>query len=71
MHISDLSKDLQRFLLAHWMEKEINAHLQDPEYFFEHVVGPRLEYLRRKGDDVPRVRLQKTSSGEFRALLVP
>jgi hypothetical protein len=72
MHISDLAKDLRRLLLSHWSEEEINSLLfENPEYFFDHVVNPRLDYLRRLGKDAPRVRLQKTPTGELKALLLP
>ncbi len=72
MHLSELTKDLRRLLLSHWTEKEINELLfQDAEYFFDQVVTPRLDYLRRLGKDIPRVRLQKSATGEFRALLLP
>lgn len=71
MHLTDLTKDLRRLLLTHWSESEINDLLLDPEYFFDHVVNPRLEYLRRSGEYAPRVRLIKTPAGETRALLLP
>ncbi len=72
MHLTDLSKDLRRLLLSHWAEKEINELLfQNAEYFFDQVVNPRLDYLRRSGQDVPRVRLQKTPEGNYKALLLP
>ncbi len=71
MHITDLTKDLRRLLLDHWTEDEINSRLLDPEYFFDQVVNPRLDYLRRSGADVPRVRLQRSATGELRALLMP
>ena len=72
MQLNDLTKDLQRLLLAHWNEKEIQTGLlDDPEYFFDHVVSPRLDYLRRQGEEAPRVRLQKSPAGELRVLLLP
>lgn len=71
MHITDLPKDLRRLLLTHWVENEINSLLQDPEYFFDQVVNPRLDYMRRTGAEVPRVRLQRSPTGEFRAILLP
>lgn len=71
MQLSDLSKDVRRLLLAHWSEPEINARLSDPEYFFDQLVNPRLDYLRRQGEDLPRLRLQKTPLGEFRVVLLP
>ncbi len=72
MHITDLSKDLRRLLLSHWSEQEINTLMfDDAEYFFDQVVNPRLDYLRRSGQDAPRVRLQKTPTGEFKAILLP
>lgn len=70
MEMSDLNKDLRRLLLRHWTAKELESRLQDPEYFFDQVVTPHLEYLRRSGEDVPRVRLQKTPAGELRVLLL-
>lgn len=72
MHLTDLPKDLRRLLLSHWSEKEVNELLfQDAEYFFDQVVNPRLDYIRRSGQEAPRVRLQKTPTGEFKALLLP
>lgn len=71
MDLTDLSKDLRRLLLAHWTERELKESLADPDYFFDQVVTPRLEYLRRQGEDVPRVRLSRTPTGERRVLLLP
>ena len=71
MELTDLSKDLQRLLLEHWTRAELRDLLQEPEYFFDQVVNPRMDYLRRNGQDAPRVRLQRTASGEPRALLLP
>ncbi len=71
MDLSDLSKDVRRLLLDHWTKEEINARLEDPEYFFYQVVSPRLDYLRRNGEAVPRLRLQRTPAGELRVLLLP
>lgn len=70
MDLTDLSKDLQRLLLNHWTASEINERLKDPEYFFDQVVTPYLDYLRRLGEEAPRVRLQKTPTGEFRVLMM-
>lgn len=70
MELTDLSKDVRRFLLTHWTKPEIDHHLKTPEYFFEHLVAPRLEYLRRQGEETPRLRLQKLPSGELRVLLL-
>lgn len=69
MELNDCPKDIRRFLLEHWTKGEIEMHMQDPEYFIDQVVLPRLEYLKRQGEDVPRIRLQKTPAGEFRLLL--
>ena len=71
MQLTDLSKDLQRLLLQHWTRQEVEFHLADPEYFFDQVVNPHLAYLRRNGEDAPRVRFQRTTTGEPRALLLP
>ncbi len=71
MEISDLSKDVRRLLLENWTEREIRENLQDPEYFFDQVVTPRLDYLRRQGEPAPRIRLQRTPAGEPRVLLLP
>ena len=71
MHITDLSKDLQRLLLRHWTRQEVDSHLLDPEYFFDQVVNPHLAYLRRNGQDAPTVRFQRTVTGIPRALLLP
>ncbi len=71
MDLKDLSKDVQRLLLEHWTMDEINARLEDPEYFFDQVVAPRLDYLRRSGEYQPRLRFQRTPTGEPRILLLP
>ena len=71
MDLTDLSKDLRRLLLAHWTERELKESLGDPEYFFEQVVVPRLDYLRRQGEEVPRVRFSRSPAGEPRVLLLP
>ena len=71
MEITDLTKDLQRLLLSHWTPEELRYQLQEPEYFFDQVVTPRLDYLRRNGQDAPRVRFSRTTSGEPRVLLLP
>ncbi len=71
MELADLSKDIRRLLLAHWTEREILANLADPAYFFEQVVNPRLDYLRRQGEDAPRIRFSYTPAGEPRVLLLP
>jgi hypothetical protein len=70
MELADLSKDVRRFLLQHWTKVEIESRLSDPEYFFEQVVLPRLDYLRRQNEDTPRLRLQRTPQGELRVLLL-
>ena len=71
MQLTDLNKDLRRLLLAHWSESEIQERLSDPEYFFEQVVAPRLEYLRRRGEETPRIRFQRVADGEPRVFLLP
>jgi hypothetical protein len=71
MEITDLSKDIRRLLLAHWTERELREGLVEPEYFFDQVVSPRLEYLRRQGEETPRIRLSRTPAGEPRVLLLP
>lgn len=70
MELSDLSKDVQRLLLEHWTRKELDDRLKEPEYFFDQVVNPRLDYLRRTGEAAPKVRLVRTPTGELRALLL-
>lgn len=69
MELNDCPKDVRRFLLEHWTREEIDTYLQTPEYFIEQLVMPRLDYLKRQGEPVPRIRLQKTPAGEFRLLL--
>ena len=69
--LSDLSKDVRRLLLRHWTETEIESRLEDPDYFFDQVVAPRLDYLRRNGEDVPRLRFQRGPTGIPRVLLLP
>lgn len=71
MELSDLNKDLRRLLLAHWTERELRESLAEPEYFFDQVVTPRLDYLRRQGADAPRVRFSYSPAGEPRVLLLP
>ena len=71
MDLTDLNKELRRLLLAHWTERELKESLSDPEYFFEQVVVPRLDYLRRQGEEVPRIRFSRSPAGEPRVLLLP
>jgi hypothetical protein len=71
MELTDLSKDIQRFLLQHWTRSEIDSRLQDPEYFFDQVVTPRLDFLRRSGEEAPRIRFQRSPTGQPRVLLLP
>lgn len=71
MDLADLSKDIRRFLLRHWTEQELRNSMSDPEYFFDQVVTPRLEYLRRQGEDAPRIRFSRSPAGEPRVLLLP
>jgi hypothetical protein len=71
VELSDLTKDIRRLLLAHWTERELRESLRDPEYFFDQVVSPRLEYLRRQGADTPRIRFGRSPAGEPRVLLLP
>ena len=70
MELTDLSKDVRRLLLEHWTETELRYNLGEPEYFFDQVVTPRLDYLRRQGREVPRVRFNRTTSGIPRVLLL-
>jgi hypothetical protein len=69
MQLSDLGKDIRRLLLEHWTKQEIEDRLSDPDYFFEQVVIPRLDFLRRSGADVPILRVGKTANGEMRVFL--
>jgi len=69
MRINDLSKDVKRLLLEHWSTAEIEDRLSDPEYFFEHVVIPRLAYLKRSGHSAPVLRVHRTPAGELRVFL--
>ena len=55
MELADLNKDLRRLLLSHWTERELRESLVEPEYFFDQVVSPRMDYLRRQGHDVDTV----------------
>lgn len=71
MKLHDLSKDVRRMLLEHWSAQEIDERLVDPEYFFDQVVNPHMNFLRRGGESAPRFRLQKTPTGEIRVLLMP
>lgn len=72
MDINDLNKDMRRLLLKHWNEKEINGLLKDPEYFFEQLVIPRLDYLKANGEeDVPRITLGRKPGGELLVTLKP
>lgn len=70
MRITDLPKDVRRSLLQHWSALEIDDRLSDPEYFFDQVVNPHMNYLRRSGESAPTYRLQKTPTGELRVLLM-
>jgi hypothetical protein len=63
MQLNDLPKDLRRLLLAHWTEIEVNDRLQDPDYFFDQIVNPHFDYLRRGGADAPHVRFTRTPTG--------
>lgn len=71
MEIADLSKDLRRLLLVHWTERELRESLREPQYFFDQVVTPRLDYLRRQGEEAPRVRFMLSPAGEPRVVLLP
>ena len=71
MDLTDLSKDIRRLLLQHWTEREIRESLREPEYFFDQVVTPRLDYLRRQGQDAPRIRFSRTPTGQGRVRLLP
>ncbi|MCB4756114.1 MAG: hypothetical protein LHV69_03625 [Elusimicrobia bacterium] len=70
MQLSDFTKDIQHLLLQHWTKSEIESRLEDPPYFFEHVVIPRLDYLRKSGETAPHLRLQQTPKGELRVILI-
>lgn len=69
MKLDDLNKDVRRLLLAHWTQTEIEDRLDDPIYFFEHVVQPRLRYLRDQGEEIPSLRLHHTPAGDLRVYL--
>ncbi len=69
MKLNDLNKDIRRLLLAHWTAAEIDDRLSDPEYFFAQVVIPRLEYLKRSGEETPVLRMAKTRDGDVRVFL--
>ena len=71
MDLSDLSKDVRRLLLSHWTENELADCLRDPDYFFDQVVKPRLDYLRRQGEETPRIRFMRSPAGEPRISLLP
>ena len=71
MELSDFSKDVKRFLLEHWSKAELTERLKDAPYFFEHVVLPRMEYLKRQGEDVPKIRLKQTPTGQLNVILNP
>ena len=70
MQLTDLSKNVQRFLLEHWTRQELDDRLTDPDYFFNQVVGPHLEFLRRSGQEPPRLRIQRSPKGEMQVLLL-
>jgi hypothetical protein len=69
MEITDLTKDVRRLLLEHWSQTEIEDRLKDPEYFFEQLVIPRLNYLRQSDKDTPQLRLQRRPTGGLRIIL--
>ncbi|MCG3205867.1 MAG: hypothetical protein KCHDKBKB_02590 [Elusimicrobia bacterium] len=71
MRFDDFSKDVQRLLLSHWSAAEINDRLIDPEYFFDQVVIPRLDYLRRQGEEAPRLRIYHTPNGDLNVVVHP
>ena len=71
MQLNDLSKDIQRLLLNNWSESELSDLLTQPDYFFDQVVTPRLDYLRRNGQDMPRIRFTKSATGLPIVLLLP
>lgn len=71
MQLTDFTKDIRQILLEHWSPMEIESRLEDPFYFFEHVVIPRLDYLRRHNASVPKLRLSETPKGELRVILIP
>ena len=69
MKIEDLNKDVRRLLLDHWTKAEIEDRLDNPEYFFDHVVSPRLDYLRKQGEEIPQLRSHRLPDGGFRVYL--
>lgn len=69
MRLDDLAKDVRRLLLEHWTRQEIEDRLTDPDYFFEQVVQPRLDYLRGQGEEIPDLRLHRTPDGFLKVFL--
>ena len=69
MDITDLTRDVKALLLSHWTRDEINARLEDPRYFFEDVVIPRLDYLRQREEGIPTLRLKRSPKGELLVFL--
>ena len=71
IQITDLTKDIRKLLLEHWTEPEINQRLEDPEYFFNQVVTPRLKYLSQQGTPTPQIRFKRDPKGQPSVLLIP
>lgn len=69
MKLSDLPKDVQRLLLEYWDQPELDDRLSDPEYFFDQIVTPHMDFLRRSGTEAPKIRLQTKPNGELHVLL--
>jgi hypothetical protein len=69
MKLEEFSKDVRRLLLEHWTKQEIEDRLQDPDYFIDHVVQPRLTYLRKQGEDIPTLRMDRSPDGRLRVYL--
>ena len=69
MELADFTKDVRTLLLQHWTRNELKSRLMDPSYFFEQVVVPHLDFLRRSGQEVPRLRIKSTPTGDLRIIL--
>ena len=69
MDITDLTRDVKTLLLSQWTKDEINSRLENPDYFFEQVVIPRLDYLRKRNEEIPILRLKRGPKGEFLVFL--
>jgi hypothetical protein len=69
MELTDLTKDVRYFLLKYWTKPELDSRLENPVYFFEQVVSPHIDFLRRSGESAPRLRLKRTPTGQLRVIL--